>query len=134
MKVVDMHCDTISGAFACQRARGKHGIHAGESSPDRSEQDAEREIIFCRIFARCLCISDERQQTRFTTAMKLVDLFYNGAGTVFRPHRHRKDAGKEIEENRKAGRMSALLTLEEGGDLPRGSVLPAGFLPPGGRG
>ena len=46
--------------------------------------------------------------------MKLIDLFY----TELEPYSDRIGIVKnwnEIEENRKAGRMSALLTLEEGG-------------------
>ena len=110
MKVVDMHCDTISELFKA-RERGEAGsIFDNQLHIDLNKM--KKGDYFLQNFAMFVHLG--REQDPFHYAMKLVDFFYTELG------RYEDQIGivkswNDIEENRRQGRMSAMLTLEEGG-------------------
>ena len=110
MKVVDMHCDTISELFQA-RERGETGsILDNHFHIDLNKM--EQGDYFLQNFAMFVHLG--REQDPFHYAMKLVDLFYTELEQYADQIRIVK-SWKDIEENRHQGRMSAMLTLEEGG-------------------
>lgn len=110
MKVVDMHCDTISELFY-RKGEGK----AFSILKNDCHVDLERlkKGDYClQNFA--LYTNLERQEQPFEYCMKLVDLFYTELEKYEDIIGIVKNYG-DIEENQKNGKMSAMLTIEEGG-------------------
>ena len=110
MKVVDMHCDTISELLHAKERGEKTSILENRLHIDLNKMQKGDYLL--QNFAMFVHIG--REKDPFARAMKLVDLFY----TELEPYSDRigiVKSWKEIEENRKKGRMSAMLTLEEGG-------------------
>ena len=112
MKVADMHCDTI---LAIQRGReqGKE-ISLRKNNLNVDLERMKKGDYLIQNFALFLDLEDPMLAgSPFRYAMKMADVFY-------REMEKNKDWIRpvtkydEIEENRKNGRMSALLTLEEG--------------------
>ena len=112
MKVADMHCDTI---LAIQRGReqGKE-ISLRKNNLNVDLERMKKGDYLIQNFAIFLDLEDPMLAgSPFRYAMKMADVFY-------REMEKNKDwirpvtKYEEIEENRKNGRMSALLTLEEG--------------------
>ena len=112
MKVADMHCDTI---LAIQRGReqGKE-ISLRKNNLNVDLERMKKGDYLIQNFAIFLDLEDPMLAgSPFRYAMKMADVFY-------REMEKNKDWIRpvtkydEIEENRKNGRMSALLTLEEG--------------------
>ena len=117
MKVVDMHCDTISVLY--------HKMLAGEEA-DLAVNDCM--VDLAKMEAGDYCLQNFALFTELSSlkespleyGMKLLDAFY----TFLEAYADRigiVKSWKEIEENRANGKMSALLTIEEGavcqGDL-----------------
>lgn len=110
MKVVDMHCDTVSELYN-RRQKGET-ISLLENSLHMDLQKMKRGDYLLQNFA--LYLNLKQTERPFEHAMHLADTFYteiekypDQIGVV--------KSWEDIEENRKKGRMSALLTLEEGG-------------------
>lgn len=110
MKVVDMHCDTIAEIYYNQRDGGDATILENHLHIDLKRMQKGDYLL--QNFA--LFVHMGREKEPFAYAMKLVDVFYKELeawpdliGIV--------RSWEDIEKNRKEGRMSALLTLEEGG-------------------
>ena len=112
MKVADMHCDTI---LAIQRGReqGKE-ISLRKNNLNVDLERMKKGDYLIQNFAIFLDLEDPMLAgSPFRYAMKMADVFY-------REMEKNKDWIRpvtkydEIEENRKNGKMSALLTLEEG--------------------
>ena len=110
MKVADMHCDTISEIYK-RRKKGEE-ISLRSSLLHVDLEKMRRGDYGIQNFA--LYTSLEREQKPFEYAMLLVDTFYEEIeknqdliGAV--------RSWADIEANWKQGRMSAMLTLEEGG-------------------
>lgn len=111
MKVVDMHCDTIARLYENHKTGGRASILEGAMMLDLKKMKAGDYGL--QNFA--LFTNLERSGGRpFEYCMELLDTFY----TELEAH---KDiigivkSFKDIEENWKQGKMSALLTIEEGG-------------------
>lgn len=110
MKVIDMHCDTISELFYRREAGKAYSLLKNDCHIDLERM---KKGDYClQNFA--LFTELTRHERPFEYCMKLVDLFYTeiakhedliGVVTCF----------EDIERNRKEGKMSALLTIEEGG-------------------
>lgn len=109
MKVADMHCDTIAEIYYAQ-ARGEDvGLRCNDFHVDLEKmQKGDYGIQNFALFT-----SIEREERPFEYAMNLLDVFYQemeknkdliGVVTSY----------KDIKENWKVGRMSAILTIEEG--------------------
>lgn len=110
MKVADMHCDTISELFHA-RERGEQ-VSILENHLHMDLKRMQKGDYFLQNFAMFVHLG--KTEDPFHYAMRLVDLFYN----ELEPYSDRigiVKSWKDIEENRKAGKMSAMLTLEEGG-------------------
>ena len=110
MKVVDMHCDTISELLHVREKWENDTMLENHLQIDLNKMQKGDYLL--QNFAMFVHLG--REKDPFYKAMKLIDLFY----TELEPYSDRigiVKSWKEIEENRKAGKMSALLTLEEGG-------------------
>ncbi|MCI9360126.1 MAG: membrane dipeptidase [Hungatella sp.] len=109
MKVADMHCDTIAEIYYAQSRGEDVGIRSNHFQVDLEKMKQGDYAV--QNFALFTSIAREKQP--FEYAMNLLDVFYQEM-------EKNKDlisvatSYKDIEENRKAGRMSALLTIEEG--------------------
>lgn len=109
MKVADMHCDTIGELYRLKQ-EGKEGTLA-ENGLHVALDKMEAGDYGLQNFALFVCLKNNEQP--FEQAMEMADLFYQ----EIERNRDRIRAvttWKEIEENWNAGRLSALLTLEEG--------------------
>ena len=112
MKVADMHCDTIL-AILRGKEQGKE-ISLCKNNLNVDLERMKKGDYLIQNFAIFLDLEDPMLAgSPFRYAMKMADVFY-------REMEKNKDwirpvtKYEEIEENRKNGRMSALLTLEEG--------------------
>lgn len=110
MKVVDMHCDTISEMYERRKKGWKGNLLANDLHVDLGKM--EKGDYLLQNFA--LFTNLNTQKNPLAYGMKLVDVFYEEI------KEHSDKIGmvrtwQEIEENRRNGKMSALLTLEEGG-------------------
>lgn len=109
MKVIDMHCDTIGALYEAQEKGEASSLL--ENSFHLDLKKMEKGDYFLQNFA--LFVDLKKTEDPFRTCVRMADLF-------FREMEKNRDrispvtSWKEIEENWKAGRMSALLTLEEG--------------------
>ena len=109
MKIIDMHCDTIMKLYEDHMAGGQESLrtHTGHLNLEKMRQGA----YLLQNFA--LYVNLERYPRPFETAMAMADVFYQeiekNADLIGVVKNY-----ADIEENRKRGRMSALLTLEEG--------------------
>lgn len=110
MKVVDMHCDTIAELYK-ERRNGKassilaNGLHVDLQKMEKGDYLLQNFAMFTHL---------QSTENPAAYAMKLIDLFY----TELEPYEDRIGIVKswqEIERNRQAGKMSAMLTIEEGG-------------------
>ncbi len=110
MKVVDMHCDTIAELYYRHRDGEAASILENDLHIDlKKMQEGDYLLQNFALFTHL-----GRVERPFEYAMKLADTFY----TELEAHRDQIGIVKcweDIEANRAAGRMSALLTLEEGG-------------------
>ncbi len=110
MKTADMHCDTISEIF--NRRRNGENVSLLENDLHIDIRKLEAGDYLIQNFA--LYTDLMRESEPYVHAMELVDTFYTEVDLYpdrIRPVR----TWEEIEENRKNGRISALLALEEGG-------------------
>lgn len=111
MKVVDMHCDTISELYRDHKKGGGASILENTLMIDLKKMQAGDYGL--QNFA--LYTNLERAGGKpFEYAMELLDTFYS----ELEAHRELIGIVKsygDIEENWSRGRMSALLTIEEGG-------------------
>ena len=108
MKVVDMHCDTISEIYKDHRAGGNASILENSMMIDLKKMQAGDYGL--QNFALYTNL-DRAEGKPFEYCMQLLDTFYNEMEA------HRDMIGivksyKDIEENWKQGKMSALLTIE----------------------
>lgn len=110
MKVVDMHCDTISELFYKKETGNGHSLLKNDCHVDIERM--EKGDYCLQNFA--LYLSLDKHERPFEYGMKLADLFYreleaygDKIGIV--------KSYDDIVENQRRGRMSALLTIEEGG-------------------
>lgn len=109
MKVVDMHCDTIAELYYDHRDGGNMSILENPLHMDLKRMKQGDYLL--QNFA--LFTHMGKVERPFEHAMKLVDTFY----TELEAHPDEIGIVKswsDIEKNRAMGRMSALLTLEEG--------------------
>lgn len=110
MKVIDMHCDTISELYYRREAGKAYSLLKNDCHIDLERM---KKGDYClQNFA--LFTELTRHERPFEYCMKLVELFYTEIA------KHEDLIGvvtcyEDIERNRKEGKMSALLTIEEGG-------------------
>jgi membrane dipeptidase len=110
MKVVDMHCDTIAELYKHRREGRdenllKNGLHIDLERMEAGDYLLQNFALFTHL---------EREKEPFAYAMRLADTFY----TELEKYPDRIGivrCWEDIEKNRRDGKMSAMLTLEEGG-------------------
>ena len=110
MKVVDMHCDTILELYKARERGEEISLLDNDLHIDLKKMEAGD--YFLQNFA--LFVDLKGTEDPFLTCVRMADLFYQ----VMEENRDRISpvtTWAEIERNWKEGRMSALLTLEEGG-------------------
>ena len=109
MKIIDMHCDTLSAMLARKRQGETYGLdqHHTQISLERMQQSD----YLLQNFAVFVNLADT--DTPLQDALEMIDLFYSEMEAhrdLIRPVRCFSD----IEKNQSDGVMSALLTGEEG--------------------
>ena len=111
MKVVDMHCDTIAEIYKDHKKGGRQSILENQMMLDLKKMQAGDYGL--QNFA--LYVNLEQAKGRpFEFCMELLDTFYQEMEA------HEDIIGivrsyEDISRNWEQGRMSALLTVEEGG-------------------
>ena len=115
MKIVDMHCDTIAEIWYSQKdvAAGK-----AEVCKNLRENDLQLDLMkmkqgdyLLQNFA--MFVNMKRKENPFESVMHLVDVFY----TEMEKNKDLIGVVKnyaDIEKNMQEGKMSAMLTAEEG--------------------
>ena len=110
MKAADMHCDTIGEIYEDRKKGGKASLRKNSFHLDLEKM--EKGDYGLQNFA--IYVNLKNTEDPFRTAMEMVDLFYQETERyqdlirVVRSY-------EEIEKNWREGRMSAMLTMEEGG-------------------
>lgn len=110
MKIIDMHCDTISVLLDDEKAGKPISIKENEYSVDLVKMKKAGYML--QNFAAFICLKKEANPV--LRAQQLIDLYYREIEKhrdMIRPVYNYND----ILENEKMGIMSSLLTLEEGG-------------------
>mgnify|MGYP001157643956 FL=1 len=111
MRVVDMHCDTIAVLYADHRAGGTVSVLENNLMLDLKKMQAgDYGLQNFALFTNLASIDEPP----FEYCMKLLDTFY----TELEAHQDLIGIVRsyaDIEENLRQGKMSALLTVEEGG-------------------
>lgn len=111
VKVIDMHCDTIAELFYDHRDGGKESIrntdlHVNLEKMEQGGYGLQNFALFTHL---------ERANGKpFEYCMKMADVFF----TEMEAHKDKigiVTTYEEIRKNWERGRMSALLTIEEGG-------------------
>ena len=111
MKVADMHCDTILEIYYKQDNGEKAALRENDFHLDLKRMMKGDYLI--QNFALFVYLGEERTGDPFTFGMKMLDVFYNEMEknqdiiTQVRSY-------NDIEKNMRDGKMSAMLTLEEG--------------------
>lgn len=109
MKVIDMHCDTISELMLAEDRGEKLSLRENDLHIDL--QKMRRGDYMLQNFA--MFIHMERDKDVTTSLLRMIDIYYNELAAnadVIAPVFTYAD----IEKNAAAGKMSALLTMEEG--------------------
>ena len=111
MKVVDMHCDTIRKLYHQEKAGASEGIRRNSLMVDLEKMEAGDYGL--QVFALFVNLQKEGDDP-FACCMEMADTFYREMDAC------RDCIGvvrtwEDIEKNWTQGRMSALLSVEEGG-------------------
>ncbi len=129
MKVADMHCDTISALYNSRKEGennfAKHRNHVNYSTPSLRNNHLHIDLekmkkadYLVQNFG--LFVNLQGENDPLEHCLKLIDLFYiemENNKDIISPVLN----VKEIQENANKGKMSALLTIEEGG-VTKGSI------------
>lgn len=117
MKVVDMHCDTISGLWRARKEEGK-ALSLRENGMQVDLMKMKAGDYLLQNFAMFVFLG--READPLVNVLELIDEYY-------RQLEQNRDliapvyCYSDIENNAAAGKLSALLTIEEGG-VCKGSV------------
>lgn len=111
--LIDLHCDTI---LECHLSKGQHGLRQSGLCVDLEKLKTADSMA--QVFA--LYVDMESTDNPMQYCLDLLDLFYNEL------EKNRETIGfaataQDIEQNRKQGKMSAMLAIEEGAAL-NGSI------------
>lgn len=109
MKVLDMHCDTIMAIYEAKK-RGE-SIELRDNDLNISVRNMEKGDYLAQCFA--MFVPLEKVENAFETVNEMIDVFYEELDK-------NKDRlalalnAKDIYKNQSEGKMSAILTIEEG--------------------
>lgn len=107
MKVIDMHCDTIGGMYMWN----KKETHIDKNEMNIDLEKMEKGDYMAQCFAMFVPFNVENP---FEVCMGMIDRFY----TEMEAHPDRIGIARnydDIIKNNEEGKMSAILTIEEGG-------------------
>lgn len=110
MKVIDMHCDTIGGMLMAPKW-GRPDFHLAKNEMNIDLEKMEKGDYLAQCFAMFVPFNVENP---FETCMEMIDRFYQEVEAnqdkiaVARNY-------DDIMKNQADGKMSAILTIEEGG-------------------
>lgn len=113
MKAADMHCDTIS-EILYSRKKGESPVSLRENDLHIDLEKLKKGDYLVQNFA--MFVNLKRRENPFEWCMELADAYYDEIGRnedLIRPAFTYED----IVRNQEDGRMSAVLTIEEGGVL-----------------
>lgn len=107
--LIDLHCDTI---LECHLSGGKRGLYSSELCVDIEKM--KKAGTLAQVFA--LYVDMKGPVNPMQNCMDMLDLFYNEldknkAAVTFAA------SYEDIEKNKKDGKMSAMLSIEEGAAL-----------------
>lgn len=109
MNVVDMHCDTVSALFYRKKRGEQVSLRENKGHVDLTRmKKAEFLLQNFAVFIHTKSVDDPMKE-----ALSMIDFYYEELAAnrdLIAPVFSLSD----LEENRRTGRMSALLTLEEG--------------------
>ncbi len=110
MKVVDMHCDTIAAIWYSKQTDMPFSLQKNSLHMDIEKMKKGNYLL--QNFAMFVNLGNEMDP--FETVMQLIDVFYQEI------EKYPEDIGvvktyQDIEKNKEMNRISALLTIEEGG-------------------
>ncbi len=110
MKVVDMHCDTIMAIYEAQKKNKT--IELSQNDLNISVDKMEKGDYLAQCFA--MFVPLECVENAFETVNEMIDIFY---GEIDKNKDKLSLALNydDIINNQKQGKMSAILTIEEGG-------------------
>ena len=109
MKVIDMHCDTIMQLYADEQEGIKSCLAHNDYHIAIDKMRAGDYL--CQCFAIFVNLSETTDA--FDTANEMIDVFYRNIEANKEDIALAK-SGSDIENNLEQGKMSALLTIEEG--------------------
>ena len=112
-QVIDLHCDTIPNMYSDWREGKEISLLSNSGKIDLERMAAGGYICQCFSLFTHLGALKARGEAPFTHVTKLVDYWKDQMEKY--PERIRQvTTGGEILENAKAGRLSAMMTVEEG--------------------
>lgn len=111
MKVVDFHCDTLSGLRRAAQYGTPKGFLDNDLHIDLNKLKKGDYMLQC--FAAFINLGD-KETNPLVSALEQIDIFYRFMAQYPEEIAQVK-TWADLEANRAAGRISALLTIEEGG-------------------
>lgn len=110
MKIVDFHCDTLSALRMAARKGETKALDSNDLHIDLDKLEKGGSLLQC--FAAFVFLGEEGDP--LLSALEQIDLFYQAM------ERHSDRIGQvktwaDLERNRAGGKLSAMLTLEDGG-------------------
>ncbi len=110
MKVIDLHCDTLSALRHAGKEGKEKNLAANDQHIDLAKMEKGDYLLQC--FAAFVFLKGEEDP--FTAALEEIDIFYD-AMERFADRIAPVKTWADLEQNRAAGKLSAMLTVEEGG-------------------
>lgn len=110
MKVFDMHCDTLMAIHQSRYLKNPKKFGENDLQVDLNK------LIKGDYLLQCMAAFVQLQETEdpLVTVLEEIDIFYE----IMQEYQYfigQVKAFQDIEENRKQGKISAILTIEEGG-------------------
>ena len=110
MKIVDLHCDTLSALRMAARKGETKALGSNDLHIDLDKLEKGGSLLQC--FAAFVFLGEEGDP--LLSALEQIDLFYQAMERHSERIRQVK-TWADLERNRAGGKLSAMLTLEDGG-------------------
>ena len=116
MKAIDLHCDTMSALRRDEKEGGARTLASNDLQIDLDKLTAGGYMLQC--FAAFVFLKEEEDP--LTISLEEIDVFFR-AMERYADRIAQVKTWADLERNRAEGKLSALLTLEEGG-ICKGSI------------